>query len=84
MRRGSWSACEKAAGTRGALPGTDSKPTESLGVKIREQTNVGDVVVGACYGLPGQEVAIFRLLEEGASCSPILVLVIGLNLHSIS
>ena len=67
----------------GALPGTGSQPAESLGVEIRGQMNIGDVVVGVCYGLPGQQAAIFRLLEEGASHSHALVLMRGLNLPSI-
>lgn len=68
---------------RGALPGTDSKPAESLGVKFRGQTNTGDVKVSVNYGLPGQEEPIFRLLEERGSHSHALVLMTGLSFPSI-
>lgn len=33
----------------------DDEPTESLRVRIREQTNMTNIVLGACYTQPDQE-----------------------------
>lgn len=46
-RRGSHSLSEGAAGGHGA-PEVGEEPTESLWVRITEQTRMGDIAVGVC------------------------------------
>lgn len=38
----------------GALLMMDEEPAEDLWVRIKEQTSMGDTVVGVCYRLPDQ------------------------------
>ena len=58
------------------------EPTESLWVRIKEQNNIGDIVVGVCYRPPDQEEqvdeAFYRELEV-ASHSQAVVLIGGLQ-----
>jgi len=35
--------------------GVDEEPTKSFWVRIKEQTSMGDIVVGVCYRLLDQE-----------------------------
>lgn len=35
--------------------GMDYEMTETLWVSVKEQTSMGDIVVGVCYRLPDQE-----------------------------
>lgn len=47
--------------------GMADKPAESLWVRIRGQTNVGNIAVGVCYRLPDQgDKAFFRQLKEAS------------------
>lgn len=51
-----------------ALPRVDNETAESLRVRTGSKTNMGDIVVGVCKGLPHHERkaddAFFRQLEE--------------------
>lgn len=47
----------------------DDQTTESLWVRQRTQTSIGDTVMGVCYGLPHQEEAVydaFKQVEEAS------------------
>lgn len=52
--------------------GTGDESAEGCLVKIRGQTNVGEVVVEVCYRLPDQDVdeTYFKQLEEASFASP--------------
>lgn len=43
---------ERTVGVHGALLKMNEESTESLCVRIKEQTSMGDTVVGVCYSLP--------------------------------
>lgn len=54
-----------------ALLGTSDKTVKTSWLRIREQPNMGDAVLGACYRPPYQEAFIQKL--EVASCLQALV-----------
>ncbi|GAB0176868.1 hypothetical protein GRJ2_000152000 [Grus japonensis] len=62
--------------------GMDDELTESLRVRIKEQTGMGDIVVGICYRPPDQEEQVDEALyrqAEAPSRSQALVLIGDLN-----
>ena len=78
MRTWSYPLCERITGMQNTCLGIDD---ESLRIKIKKQTSMGDIVVDFCYRPPDQEEqvdeALYRQLEV-APCSQALV-VMGLQ-----
>lgn len=59
--------CGVLAGTHRALLGTSNETVKTLWARIRERSNMGDIVLDACYG-PDQdgeeEEAFIQKLEQ--------------------
>ena len=49
--------------------GMDDEPTESLCIRIKEQTNTGDIVVAVCCRLPDQQKQVDEALTTESSFS---------------
>jgi len=49
--------------------GMNDESTESLSIRIKEQTKVGDIVVAVCYGPHGQEKRVDEALTARSSFS---------------
>lgn len=54
-RRGHRPPCHWAAAVCGALPGGGGGADRELTVRITRRVGTSDIIVGACYRLPGQE-----------------------------
>lgn len=65
----SWGSpfCERTPGCMELCLGKGEEPTESLWVRIKEQTTVGDIVVGFCYSPPDQAASRGGLLLTARS-----------------